>query len=54
MDDLVLELTKRFREIEYKEIKNLRMSEHYRERKDNILNLKDEIDGIVEDIVVEK
>lgn len=54
MDDLVLELTKRFREIEYKEIKNLRTSEHYRERKVNILNLKDEIVGIVEDIVIEK
>ncbi|MBO5422248.1 MAG: ParB N-terminal domain-containing protein [Fibrobacteraceae bacterium] len=54
MDDLVLELTKRFRNIEFKEIKNLRISEFYREKKDNILNLKDEIDGIVEEIGVEK
>lgn len=54
MDDLVIELTKRFRNIEFREIRNLRLSEAYREKKDNILNLKDEIDGIVEEISIEK
>lgn len=54
MDDLVVELVNRLRKIGLKDCTRLRDDERYKEKKLNFLNLKSEVDDVVEFIDVDK
>ena len=50
MNDLVVELSLRLKRIEWQEVRRLKNDPNYADRKDNLLDLKDSLEAILQDI----